>query len=97
MLNIALKAQYEELASISASTFELPAPLSQRLRQIAGRLYDGVGFQIVHGLDSSKYTARQNIIIYAGVSAHICPQRGQVDIEGREVISTSNPRVEFRR
>jgi len=76
----------DDLSSISASTFELPTSLSERLRRVSDQIYHGLGFKIIHGLDPSKYTPRQNIIVYAGVSSHIFPQRGFVDQAGEEVI-----------
>lgn len=93
MLNIKHKANYEDLSSLSGSTFELPTLFSQRLRGLSDQLYNGVGFQIIHGLDPSKYTSRQQIIVYAGVSAHICPQRGFVDVKGMGVLGQSIERA----
>lgn len=83
----AFEAKYDNLSSLSATTFELPVLFSQRLRGLSDQLYNGVGFQIIHGLDSSKYTSKQQIIVYAGVSAHICPQRGFVDVKGTGVLA----------
>ena len=88
-LSIKLKAKYEDLSSLSASTFELPVAFSQRLKKLSDQLYKGVGFQIIHGLDPMKYTPKQKIIVYAGVTAHICPQRGLVDTKGKGVIGKS--------
>ncbi|VUC37547.1 unnamed protein product [Clonostachys rosea] len=78
--------KYEDLSSISPSTFELPVELAQHLRQLADNVYTGCGFQIIHGLDPSSFSARQNIILYAGLSAHVFPQRGFVDVAGQRVI-----------
>jgi len=89
LLPISHKAKYEDLSLLSAATFELPALFSQRLRGLSGQLYNGVGFQIIHGLDPSKYTSKQQIIVYAGVSAHICPQRGLVGVRGTGVLGQS--------
>ncbi|EPE33005.1 Clavaminate synthase-like protein [Glarea lozoyensis ATCC 20868] len=76
-----------ELSALSASTFELPSEFSQRLRSLSDQLYEGVGFQIIHGLDPTKYNSKQQMIVYAGVSAHICPQRGTVDVKGTGVLA----------
>lgn len=81
------EAKYEDLNLLSASTFELPAAFSQRLRKLSDQLYNGVGFQIIHGLDPSKYTPKQKLTVYAGVSAHVCPQRGFVDVAGQGVVA----------
>lgn len=79
-------AKFEDLSAISASTFELPASFSRRLRKLSDQLYDGVGFQLIHGIDPGRYSPRQKIIVYAGVSSHICPQRGFVDVIAKGVI-----------
>jgi len=83
----AFEVKHHDLSLLSASTFELPSSFSQRLRALSDQLYNGVGFQIIHGLDPSKYTPKQRIIVYAGISAHICPQRGFVDTKGKGVIA----------
>ncbi|KAK3071572.1 hypothetical protein LTR53_008380 [Teratosphaeriaceae sp. CCFEE 6253] len=80
-------AKHDDLSTISSSTFELPEELSQRLRRTSDQLYKGVGFQIVRGLDPSGYTPVQNLTIYAGVTAHICPQRGFVDQACKGVVA----------
>jgi len=80
------EANYKDLSELSSSTFELPAAFSQRLRKLSDHIYKGVGFQIIRGLDPSKYTSKQNLIVYAGVSSHVCPQRGFVDVKAKGVI-----------
>ncbi|RYP57029.1 hypothetical protein DL769_009745 [Monosporascus sp. CRB-8-3] len=81
------EANYDDLSELSSSTFELPAAFSQRLRKLSDHIYKGVGFQIIHGLDPSKYTRKQSLIVYGGVSSHVCPQRGFVDVKAKGVIS----------
>ncbi|GJC77409.1 taurine hydroxylase-like protein SAT17 [Colletotrichum liriopes] len=88
-IDVALKkfeAKYQDLSEITAATFELPVEFSQRLRKLSDHLYNGVGFQIIHGLDPSKYDAKQKITVYAGVSAHVCPQRGFIDVVAKGVV-----------
>ncbi|KAH8655775.1 hypothetical protein BX600DRAFT_552954 [Xylariales sp. PMI_506] len=81
------EAKYENLSELSPATFELPSALSQRLRSVSDQLYSGVGFQLIRGLDPSKYTPTQTVIVSAGVSSHICPQRGFVDVEAKGVVA----------
>lgn len=82
------EAKYgDDLSHLSNTTFELPAPFSSRLRKLSDQLYKGVGFQIIHGLDPAKYTPKQKVIMYAGVTAHVCPQRGFVDVFGKGVVA----------
>jgi hypothetical protein len=78
-------AKHEDLSLISSETFKLPGELSARLKAVCDQIYDGVGFQIVRGFNSEKYTAQQNAIIFAGIGAHICPERGFVDRWGNVI------------
>ena len=86
VLSIELTAEYEDLSLISASTFQLPDSFSKSLRKVSNQLYSGVGFQIVHGLDPTKYTQKQKLIVYAGISAHVVPQRGFIDVVAKGVV-----------
>ncbi|KAK3990769.1 hypothetical protein QBC44DRAFT_368741 [Cladorrhinum sp. PSN332] len=48
----------------------------------------GIPFGLPKNISSSlAYTARQKMIMYAGVSAHVCPQRGFVDVFGKGVFA----------
>ncbi|KAK7414946.1 hypothetical protein QQX98_006271 [Neonectria punicea] len=80
------EANHDDLSDLSSSTFELPAAFSQRLRKLSDQIYKGVGFQLIRGLDPSKYTAKQSLIVYAGVCSHVCPQRGFVDVQAKGVV-----------
>lgn len=82
-------AKYEDLSSISSTTFELPASLSRRLGQVSDQVYKGHGLQVVRGIDPSKYSPRQDVILYAGVSAYVCPQRGFSDVDAQRVVGMS--------
>lgn len=72
-------ASHKSLSEISTQTFQLPQSLAQKLKQISNQCYNGLGFQILRGIDPSQYTPEQNVIIYAGVSSHIGSQRGFTD------------------
>nr|RBQ90374.1 hypothetical protein FVER53263_08627 [Fusarium verticillioides] len=69
-----------DLTQVSTATFPLPIDLSRRLRHLSDNIYNGTGFQILSGLEPSQYSARQNVLLHAGISAHICPERGFVDV-----------------
>jgi hypothetical protein len=75
------------LSDISAETFVLPHALVERLRQVSEQCYNGIGFKVIRGLDPSKYSPVQNAAIYAGIGAHVAPQRGFVDIFFKSVIA----------
>ena len=70
---ILLLANHDNLSELSSTTFDLPPAFFRRLRKLSDQIYSSVGFQLIRGLDPSKYTPRQYLIIYAGMSSHICP------------------------
>lgn len=66
------------IGHISPETFPLPT-LHADLRRLSNELHNGHGFFVIRGLPVDKYTREENLIIYAGVSAHIAPQLGRQD------------------
>ncbi|KAI0196420.1 TfdA family taurine catabolism dioxygenase TauD [Astrocystis sublimbata] len=66
------------LGAISQETFPLPT-LHAELRRLSGELHNGHGFFVLRGLKVDEYTREENVIIYAGVSAHVASQRGRQD------------------
>ncbi|KAF4963073.1 hypothetical protein FSARC_8875 [Fusarium sarcochroum] len=63
---------------ITAETFPLPS-LRSELRRLSNELHSGHGFFIIRGIKVDEHTREDNIIIYAGLSAHIAGQRGRQD------------------
>ncbi len=74
----------QPLGYIDANTFPLPH-LRPILRGISDDIHNAYGFKVLRGLLVQRHTREENIIIYAGVSAHIAPIRGRQDheIDGR--------------
>jgi len=81
------EAHSGDLSNISVETFSLPSSLSQSLKQVSTQCYTGIGFKIVRGIDPSRYTLEQNAAVYAGIAAHVAPQRGFVDRSYEGVLS----------
>jgi hypothetical protein len=73
-------------ASISPQTFPLPQALSARLRKISQDIHNGRGFSILRGLRPELFTDEENVLVFAGVSAHVALRRGFQDIK-RELIT----------
>lgn len=73
-------------ASISPKTFPLPQALSDRLRKISQHIHNGRGFCILRGLRPELFTDEENVLVFAGVSAHVAPRRGFQDVN-RELIT----------
>ncbi|ORY61788.1 TfdA family taurine catabolism dioxygenase TauD [Pseudomassariella vexata] len=63
---------------ITPETFPLPK-LHSQLRRLSDELHNGHGFFVIRGLRVDEHSREDNIIIYAGLSAHIAPQRGRQD------------------
>ncbi|KAI0976089.1 TfdA family taurine catabolism dioxygenase TauD [Xylaria arbuscula] len=72
------KGLNKPLGAIDQETFPLPT-LHAELRRLSGELHGGHGFFVLRGLQVDKYTREENIIIYAGVSAHVASVRGRQD------------------
>ncbi|KAI0181147.1 Clavaminate synthase-like protein [Hypoxylon sp. FL1284] len=66
------------LGHLTAETFPLPT-LHAELRRLSAELHSGHGFFVIRGLRVDEHTREENVIIYAGVSAHIGTQRGRQD------------------
>jgi hypothetical protein len=66
---------------VGRKTFPLPI-LGPKIIALSAKLYgenNGRGFFILRGLDPKKYDAKDNIIIYAGVSSYVAERRGRQD------------------
>ena len=66
------------LGFIDQETFPLPN-LHAALREISDELHNRRGFKVLRGLPVAKHSTEDNVIIYAGVSAHVAPVRGRQD------------------
>lgn len=70
-----LPDQRLDLNDISISTFPLPT-LWPRLRSISKGVHLGRGLAIITGLDPDRYSLKENIILFAGLSSYIGDKRG---------------------
>lgn len=71
---------------VSRATFPLPAYLRLRFEEVAENLHSGCGFNVIRGLDPSRYTALDNVLIYLGLTSYIAPHRGVQDTDGSMII-----------
>ena len=69
---------------MSRETFPLPK-LQSKLHEIALSVHQGVGFSVLRGLDPSKYTPLDNVLLYLGVTSYIAEQRGAQNYDGRMI------------
>ncbi|KAI5784319.1 hypothetical protein FPQ18DRAFT_418225 [Pyronema domesticum] len=71
----------QSISAVGRSTFPL-ATLGPRLMLLANKLYGesrGLGFFILRGLNPDRYTAEENVILYAGISSYLSSHRGKQD------------------
>lgn len=66
------------LGYIDQTTFPLPN-LHSILRDISRELHFGYGFKVIRGVPVQNHSREENIILYAGLSAHVAPSRGRQD------------------
>ncbi|KAH7019026.1 hypothetical protein EDB80DRAFT_676035 [Ilyonectria destructans] len=58
------------------ATFPLSEDLANRLRAITDRIYNGCGFHQLRGLDPTRYTEAERVIIHAGLTSYVADKRG---------------------
>lgn len=68
-------------SEVKSSNFPLPT-LGIQLRRLAVEVQQGRGFAVVRGLDRSRYSVEDNVIIYLGISSYIGQKRGMQYDEG---------------
>jgi len=61
---------------VNQETFPLAERTRAVLRQCTDRLYNGNGLLILRGLNPDKYQHSDNVLLYAGLTAHIGDRRG---------------------
>jgi hypothetical protein len=72
--------QCHNLNDLSPSTFPLPT-LGPRLRTTSADIHFGRGVAIIQGLDPDKYSLKENVVLYGGISSHIGDKRGAQSAE----------------
>jgi len=63
---------------LSRALFPLSSQLSARLRAISDALHSEHGFSVVSGIDPTKYNDEDNILIFAGLAAHVVDKRSNL-------------------
>ncbi|PSR85692.1 hypothetical protein BD289DRAFT_354084, partial [Coniella lustricola] len=63
---------------VTSASFPLPT-LGPRLQALAQSLHapDGDGFAVISGLDTTRFSTEENMIVYLGICAHIGSERGK--------------------
>lgn len=63
------------------SNFPLPN-LAKRLEECSDSLHTGRGFFVVKGLDMSRFSVEDGVILYLGIASYIGDKRGVQDRKG---------------
>lgn len=74
-LNLALG---KPLGYIDQTTFPLPK-LHSALREVSLELHHGHGFKVVRGVPVREHSREENMILYAGIAAHVAQLRARQD------------------
>ena len=56
--------------------FPLSKSLGERLRGVSESLHNGRGFAVLRGLDPARYSDRENVALFVGLSGHVGDKRG---------------------
>ncbi|KAI0480757.1 TfdA family taurine catabolism dioxygenase TauD [Xylariaceae sp. FL0804] len=66
------------LGALTQENFPLPT-LHAELRRLSEELHRGHGFFVLRGLRVDAHTREENVVAYAGLSAHVAAARGRQD------------------
>ena len=56
--------------------FPLSKSLGERLRGVSESLHNGRGFAVLRGLDPARYSDRENVALFVGLSGYVGDKRG---------------------
>ncbi len=79
---------YHSQDDVNQTTFPLPN-LGSRLVEASKTIHEGRGFVVMRGLEPTKYSSLDNMLLYLGVTSYIAEKRGMQDYDGRMVRTCS--------
>lgn len=74
---------------INSENFELPT-LGAQLKQVAINLHAGTGFNVVRGIDPTKYGPEDLMTMFLGVASHVGNQRGVQNNAGDMIVHVTD-------
>ncbi|ORX90130.1 Clavaminate synthase-like protein [Basidiobolus meristosporus CBS 931.73] len=83
------EATGKPLSAIQKDTFPLPNLGPKLKKLVEDEVVDGRGFLVVRGINPDQYSREQQVIAYAGTSAHI----GKRGLQGRHVLGNGSHHV----
>ena len=66
----------KDIGEITQADFSLPT-LTKRLATIKNELINGIGFGVLRGLDTNKYSQKESATIFCGIGTHLGNARSQ--------------------
>ena len=83
-------ASGRDLEDLSPATFKLDPSIEDHLRDAAKTLYDGVGFVLIKGINPQRYSAKENMIVQAGLSSYFGDLRGYNGPKSNDVVGMNH-------
>ncbi|ORX98191.1 hypothetical protein BCR34DRAFT_577451 [Clohesyomyces aquaticus] len=83
-----------EIRDLSRQNFPLPR-LSKQLEKLRNELHDGKGFFVLRGIDPTRYSVEDNVLIFVGVSCYIGEKRGRQDQDGNMLVHIMDANARF--
>ncbi|KND89360.1 hypothetical protein TOPH_05967 [Tolypocladium ophioglossoides CBS 100239] len=77
---------------VSQPNFPLPN-LASRLSKVAETLHEGRGFVVISGLDASRYSVEDSVLLYLGLAEYVADKRGQQDKRGNVLSHITNSKL----
>ena len=77
--------------AVSTSNFPLPN-LSRVLKDYTRSLHNDIGFFVGHGMELSRYSIEDGVVIYLGIASYIGDKRGVQDGKGNVLSREKTPK-----
>ncbi|PKS11057.1 hypothetical protein jhhlp_002818 [Lomentospora prolificans] len=77
---------------VCPSNFPLPK-LQKRLQRAKEEIHSGVGFFVIRGIEQSKYSAEDSVVIYLGIARYIGDRLGFQDRDGNVLCHVTDSRA----
>ncbi|KAK6336117.1 hypothetical protein TWF696_001684 [Orbilia brochopaga] len=83
-------SKYGSVNHVSTETFPVSESLRAKMQQTVSNLFDRRGFAVVRGLDSTKYTALERVVIFLGLSSYVGGKLGMQTLSRTGIAHLTN-------
>ncbi|KAK6335780.1 hypothetical protein TWF730_003157 [Orbilia blumenaviensis] len=87
--------KYNTVNNVSTETFPIGDALKEKMQRTVSNLYDRRGFAVVRGLDSSRYTPIERVVIFMGLSSYVGGKLGMQTLSRTGLAHLTNLRPLF--